>query len=347
MPFDFAIGMMTRRITELLPSEAVPEPFSTVEACSYRLRQLVSESCSANADSPTYWPFIKKVRVYLKAHILSKGLIIADLPGLRDLNSARKAITERYVLQCHQIFIVADIARAITDESIKDVFELARGYELNKVDIVCTMADSITVDEATSVDWPAKKETIKNIQGRIAANKLEIQWLNDTLKTYPDNLNILDSDEITIYSTMRRDLGELIESNDKDNFELLRIVIGLRNEKVKSGLREAYRDHALAENLNVFCVGNIMYRKNRDKPVATALPYLNLSGILNLRRYCIGIVAQSRFHATRQFIKDTLPAFVGSVGLWVEAGSVRPTVDSKERIIVAMSSVQQEIDEVR
>jgi hypothetical protein len=337
VPFDRAIEKMIKRVSQLLPSQAGPEPFSTIEACSIRLRELVSEPNIANADSPTYWPFIRKVRVYLKAHILSKGLIIADLPGLRDLNSARKAITERYVLECHQIFIVADISRAITDESIKDVFELASSAKLNKVDIVCTMADNIELDEIMSVDWPAEKDNIERLQQRISCNKPEIEEFERIFLSCPSDFTGAEFE----------DHVNLKKSNDSDNFDLLRIVIGLRNDKVKSGLRKAYQYHPLAANLNVFCVGNKMYQENREKPAAIALPYLDLSGILNLRRYCIGIVAQSRLHAIRQFIKDALPALIGSVGLWVESGSGNATTESKEPILAAVSHIQQKLDEVR
>jgi hypothetical protein len=108
--FEDAVETMVEWTSQLLPRQACTETFSTIEECSSRLRELVSESDGSSEGRPrTSWPFIQKVRVHLNAYILSKGLIIADLPGLRDLNSARKAVTERYVRQCHHIFVVAEI----------------------------------------------------------------------------------------------------------------------------------------------------------------------------------------------------------------------------------------------
>lgn len=57
------------------------------------------------------------------------------------MNSARKNITERYLLHCDAIFAVCPIGRATTDESVRDVFELARRAELHNVGIICTKSD--------------------------------------------------------------------------------------------------------------------------------------------------------------------------------------------------------------
>ena len=62
----------------------------------------------------------------------------SDGTGLRDVNPARQNITERYVRQCNQIFAVARIDRAITDQSIKDVLDLANHAKLSNVSVVCT-----------------------------------------------------------------------------------------------------------------------------------------------------------------------------------------------------------------
>lgn len=64
-----------------------------------------------------------------------------DLPGLRDLNTARRDITERYLLTCDEIFAVCSIGRAVTDPGVASVIELAEQAELSKVGIVCTRSE--------------------------------------------------------------------------------------------------------------------------------------------------------------------------------------------------------------
>jgi hypothetical protein len=61
--------------------------------------------------------------------------------GLRDLNSARRGITERYLLKCDEIFAICHIGRATTDVGVKRVFALARQAHLTNVGIICTKSD--------------------------------------------------------------------------------------------------------------------------------------------------------------------------------------------------------------
>jgi hypothetical protein len=65
-----------------------------------------------------------------------------------------------------------------------------------------------------------------------------------------------------------------------------------------------------------------------------------------LRRYCIGIVAESRLSATKRFIKDGIPAFLGSVELWIQAGSGNASAERKQEILDAVSDIHQKLDEV-
>ncbi|RYO81753.1 hypothetical protein DL764_009715 [Monosporascus ibericus] len=348
MPFDHAVETMMEWASQLLPRQGGQESFSTLEGCSSRLRELSSESDESlpNGGSRTCWPFIQKLRVYLRAYILSKGLIIADLPGLRDLNSARKAITERYVRKCHQILVVAKIDRAITDESIKEIFELASRADLSKVDVICTRSEEIHMREARH-DWPAERATIEEMQREIEADAEEINSLKEEIEEYLQDLPNLTPEEERQLMRLEQHCRRAEKSREIQEFELLRHIVKLRNDKVSDRLREEYRNHPIATTLKIFCVSNKIYWENREKPATAALPYLKLSGILELRRYCIGIVADSRLRATREFIKDKIPAFLGSVELWVEAGSGNASAERKQQILDAVYAVQRELDELQ
>jgi hypothetical protein len=346
-PFEQAIATMVEWSSQLLPQEADQRSFSTIEECCSWSRELVSETdSSSNENARKAWPFIQKVRVYLKTYILSKGLIIADLPGLRDLNSARQAITERYIRQCHQIFVVARIDRAITDESIKQIFDLARRVNLSKVDIVCTRSEDTQPREAIH-DWPGRRATIEEMQRNIIADEGELETLKDDiddLEADVDNLTREEERQLLELQIERRKAERAKENHD---LELKRFIVKLRNDKVSRRLREEYRNHPVASSLRIFCVSNNIYWDNREKPPDVALPYLNFSGILELRRYCIGVVAQSRLDATRKFIKDEIPALLGSIELWVDAGSGSASAESKQRILDAVHAMQLEMDKVR
>ncbi len=351
MPFEQAVGKMVEWASELLPQKELQESFSTVETCSARLRQLTSEMSGAVSHElpETCWPFIQQLRVYLKAHILSKGLIVADLPGLRDLKSARKAITERYIRKCHQVFVVAKIDRAITDESIKDIMGLASRANLCKVDVVCTRSEEIDENQAMH-DWSRDKvalEKIKAMQTEIKAETDETKSLRDELDYYEDDREQLSQGDFQEFMDLSSAWRKAKNSRDAHKFELRRFIVKKRNEGVSSGLQREYKNHPVARLLKTFCVSNRMYWDQREQRATIALPYLELSGILELRRYCIGIVADSHFRAMKAFVKDEIPALLGSIELWVEAGSGNITAERKQQILNVISAIERQLDEVR
>jgi hypothetical protein len=347
MPFQDAIATMMEWTSQLLSQNHEQSTFSTIEECSSWLGYLGTATDTSVSDDNTRasWPFIQKVRVYLNAYILSKGLIIADLPGLRDLNSARQAITERYVRQCHQIFVVARIDRAITDESIKSIFETARHGDVSKVDIVCTRSEDIQMREAVH-DYPAERANIEAMQSHIADAERELESLRDDIEEDEEDVSNFTREKERKLNDMRMEFRKAEKEKESYILRLKRLIVDLRNSKVSRGLRKAYCKDPNATSLSIFCVSNKDYWDNRNRPAHIALEYLQLSGILELRRYCIGVVAQSRLQATQTFIKDGIPALIGSVELWVEAGSGNASAESKQRVLHAVATIQQEVDKV-
>lgn len=61
------------------------EVFATAEACSHRLMELTvdprRDEDERPPDEPVKWPYIRAIKVYLDSRILSKGLVLVDLPG--------------------------------------------------------------------------------------------------------------------------------------------------------------------------------------------------------------------------------------------------------------------------
>jgi hypothetical protein len=132
-----------------------------------------------------------------------------------------------------------------------------------------------------------------------------------------------------------------------DSLRCKQHIILLRNTKVEQSLRQTYNKYAVGARLNVSCVSNTLYWKNRQASAQDAQPFLQLSGILALRRHCIGIVADSHLHATVEYIRNEVPAFVGSVELWVQAGSGTASVERKEQILAAVDAIQTQLDTAR
>lgn len=124
-------------------------------------------------------------------------------------------------------------------------------------------------------------------------------------------------------------------------------IIQLRNSKVEKSLRQTYNSYITGSRLNIACISNAIYWDNREAAAHDARPFLNLSGIPALRSHCIGIVADSHLQATLEYIRDEVPAFIGSVELWLQAGSGTASVERKEQILEAVDAIQEELDKVR
>lgn len=329
-----------------IPSSHVEESFETAELCSSRLGELSSETIQPSSGlSQIPWPFVQKLRVFLKAHVLSKGLILTDLPGLRDLNHARRAIAEGYVRQCHQVFAVLPIARGSTDQSVKEIIDLADNVKLSKVDIVFTRLDDFQISEAGS-DWPKHKAEIEELEGNRKFSTAMLQKLSLKIGEMALHEASLNSDQKEKLMKLRATARDAEIMEEKSTRELKGLIIGLRNAEVSSQVKKQYQDHRMAATLKTFCISNQMYWSHRDEDITSSLPYLTMSGILEVRRYCIGIVADSQFQAATEYIKDQVPAFLGSVQLWIDAGSRDANAERKQHMLDRVDALQQALRKV-
>ncbi len=125
-----------------------------------------------------------------------------------------------------------------------------------------------------------------------------------------------------------------------------RFLIETRNDKVCKNLRRNYDGEACASPLNVFCVSNKIYWDHRDKSVSAAMPDLLLSGIIELRKHLLGIVANSRLRDATHYMQDSIPGHVSKILLWVESGAGSSTAEQKAETRSLLRSVDKIIKTV-
>ncbi|KAI5461911.1 hypothetical protein BGZ63DRAFT_423233 [Mariannaea sp. PMI_226] len=302
---------------------------NSLKSCSARLMGLSSEPSSST--EPSKWPFIRKIRVFLNAHILSKGLVLVDLPGLRDLNSARRSITEKYLLECHEILVICNLGRAVTDEGVECVFRLAEAAQLSNMGIICTRSDDIEADEAKR-DWRGgKARKIETLQDVIAESE-ESKSKNDAeIAEYELDDELLAEEQEYLFSLHKtqRTLNKKIEDY---KFRLHAYLVMTRNSVVTNKLRTQYTRPGFDGELKIFCVSNKDYWLNRETDRGPELPALRLSGILEMRKHCISIVASSQRRITTRYMKDKIPALLAQIELWVRSGAGTADAERKETI---------------
>ncbi|EOO01166.1 hypothetical protein UCRPA7_3322 [Phaeoacremonium minimum UCRPA7] len=183
-----------------------------------------------------YWPFTKIIRIYLNAQVLKTGVVLADLPGLQDTNLARVRATQDYLMKCNNIFIVAKISRAITDQSLKTSlftvlsrhvpleWEESAAKSLN-VAVVCTKREFCGTGKSIS------PMTVKELDKKI------------------DDAKMAGDSQLKKRLKLSREL----------------MFINARNEHVTKGLQNAYASKVPDKKLEVFCVSNKMYGKYTRK----------------------------------------------------------------------------------
>lgn len=316
---------------------------TSLEECSSLLMQLTSEVPDARV--PATWPYIRKIKVFLKAHILSKGLVLVDLPGLRDLNSARRNITERYIRNCHEIFAVCNIGRATTDAGVKSVFDLARDARLRHIGIVCTKSDDIDPEEIKD-DWgkePGRKirkliKSLHSLQSELKAADVELATFHDLPNMGPETHQEL--------LELLEDKRNIEKQRNTEDYELKRYAIEMRNAYVVGRLQETYQDHTAAETLHIFCVSNTMYWEQRMAEKSVAEPFLNLSGIIAIRKHCTAMVAASQLRTSNSFLDNDVPALLSEIELWVQSGLGSNSAEQKEAVRRVLYTFEEQLQKV-
>ncbi|TQV95586.1 tat pathway signal sequence [Cordyceps javanica] len=269
-----------RLIRELRPVSSQTNMTNlTKSACAEKLLELSSAPASAaeSATRAAAWPYIEKIKVFLNAQILKKGLVLVDLPGLRDINSARRNITELYDIQAKE----------------------------------------------SQKDWPGERaDFIGEKLAAIAECEADIEELDEELETLPEKEDRLREDD--------RKASDL--NDRKRRVELLRFLVQTRNGDIVTQLSTAYRAANTNTATNVFCVSNTLYSKRRNARLSAALPFLQLSGIIELRRHCISIVSANQHREASVFVKTDVPKLLADIGLWAQSGV--DTLDGERRAAV-------------
>lgn len=317
----------------------------TLEECSSMLLPLSSEPNDPLQFS--VWPYIRKIKVYLKAHILSKGLVLVDLPGLQDLNSARRNITQQYIVNCHEIFAICSIKRAGTNVGVKTVFDLAQQAQLERVGVICTHADEVNYDEIQN-DWDWQEaRRMKELSRSQRAIDRDLEELRAELATF-DNLPSGDTASRQEKLELHEEKTELENRRDAIKFELQECAIKTRNAHVTEVLRTEYQARAQArgETLDVFCVGNEMYRQNRNLDKSVSAKHLSLSGVIDLRRHLIAAVGESQLRASKNFLEHNVPALLRDIDLWVQSGAGSASAEQKETVRRVLGKVERTLEKV-
>ena len=110
----------------------------------------------------------------------------------------------------------------------------------------------------------------------------------------------------------------------------------IRNAKVTAKLIRTYADKIPGGQLRVFCASNTLYWKWRNvRSADRALPFLRQSGILAIRRHCMGLASESQLRIALQYIRHDVPNVIDQVEVWARSGAVS-TNEAQTRAVRAV-----------
>ncbi|KAF2114884.1 hypothetical protein BDV96DRAFT_576070 [Lophiotrema nucula] len=245
------------------------------------------------------WPLVRVVRIYLRSPILQSGLVVVDCPSPRILNFARSRATERYLRNCHEVFGVTTMDDALSDQCIADI--IRRNGRHRPLRIICTKSEAIDPREV--------ERTQPEIRLQTRAFRQQIETLQKQTKRAEAQRRqgILGALEEEVRS---RDMLEDMEH------VLKKFLSERRNLQTTNHLLAKYAPQVQVGELRVFCVSNTDYFKHRYDDQSRAESRLELSGIIELRRYCHSIPADAQFDTAVAYIEHDVPAFLGSLKQW-------------------------------
>ncbi|RDI82826.1 hypothetical protein Vi05172_g7111 [Venturia inaequalis] len=243
------------------------------------------------------WIFTNIIRVYRDAQILKKGIVLVDVPGLRDTNSAKVKMTEDYVFKSQFLFVVVPIGRSITAETVRSSLttSLSKNVSLGidrvakylNVGVICTHSDEIDIQEAIDELFP-KGPNARRSKKKSNVNRL---WKEYKKSRKEDNCYMMQ------------------ESKTK----LQKILIQERAERVETGLKDAYAAD-IPGDFSVFCVDNKSYKTNAMKG-DKAIEHVRSSGIPKLRLFFNRISVQAQISELYS-LASRLEELANSLLLW-------------------------------
>lgn len=286
------------------------------------------------------WPLIVNVSIQVDALVLKTGVILVDIPGLQDSNSARTIISQKYIQNAKYIFACSpcirlvdnNITREVIDKSLRKQMTLD-GTKLN-VTIIGTSTDVINLSEVTnSLVLPAKYYDLQRRQRELGRLVSDLRARKDTLTNQGNGKRRAPSVLQRQAKKVKGDAGRvsgtvipyregsMVEANDAsgedltsitmrlDNFtdeqraitdELHHIAINARNTASQQRLRQDFEDRQRAIETAFANEKGALSEDEREKSIKKAVDSLSVH-LVSSTAY--QILAGNRFDV------DALPGF--------------------------------------
>ncbi|XP_052063102.1 uncharacterized protein LOC127702839 [Mytilus californianus] len=207
-----------------------------------------------NTSSKTggqYWPIIKSVTIRIPhCSVCSNGCTLVDLPGVRDSNAARDRIAKDYLKNCSVILVVAEVHRASTSKTAKELLgdnfrrQLLMDGQYGNVAFVCTKNDVLQPSELIrELELDDKTDCIDK---NLTLMMIKMDELKQTERTLKEEIQCLLVDISTLTNAvdeLQKDITEITElvslvDTQEENEQLEELRSDLQRKSVKLSLKQ-------------------------------------------------------------------------------------------------------------
>ncbi|KAG9638433.1 hypothetical protein KCU95_g8610, partial [Aureobasidium melanogenum] len=270
-------------------------------------------SSNSSSREPCLWPLVFKVSIGIRGTRILQNLILADMPGLSDISRVRVKASKSYILSSDHLWIVAPIARCVSDTVVDSVLcEFGERFK------------GCLAIVGTKVDDPMTSTLFKH-RYRKAAKRLD---------------------------KIEKSLAEAEANGCQEEVERLtnvrlRFMVRTRNHEIAKDIYESKSEYfEKSEYGPVFFVSNERYmwlkgyKESGIKEAATQFS-AELTGIPALREYALSIPVQEMWLTFMTYIQHTIVTFMKSLAIWAARTSAdqgKKLRSIKERSMKASSN---------
>ncbi|EMR90498.1 putative tat pathway signal sequence protein [Botrytis cinerea BcDW1] len=158
------------------------------------------DSSNFKEENGTYefaqWPLVKLVRLQIKAEVLKTGIVLVDLPGSMDTNTARGALAATYTKNLTLSCVVSPTSRAASDKPAQDLLgsitkrylQLEDQFSSDHLCFIVTKIDSSMSVARYIRTHPEVSKRLTDVYEKEATNQKGIEFMSGIEANYKQSI---------------------------------------------------------------------------------------------------------------------------------------------------------------
>lgn len=289
----------------------------------------------------TPWPFVEVVQVSLNSPILAQNVIIADVPGVSDVNYFRVDNAARYLQKCNTTIVVGKIDRLQDNVAFRQQYmDAYRRRRSGSVILVATRSDDLNDENGSTLVLDSATESLLiSINEKLMAIEKKIKLTVNEI----DGNKLLNK-KSKANKKLKKRKKKLIAR--KNALEKLRrgIRMALRSKQVSRTIGLNYRaDTGDDAGAPVFCVSNRMYMRHLrgyDPDNEQSIPTMTLeeTQIPALISHIFALPSKGRTADLDHFVRVTIQTLLSVIQMSCSTSTIK-RVEHLTRIVAKTREV--------